>query len=259
MESETVPRYGRRVFRRQPKRSKTTRLAEIDVPSGLAYALHTHSHQFGSVVHVLRGVHPSRPRDIHAVIRQPVQFTALFTLEAAIDQGHVRIIDELETPSDLRDFPIFRSGVPSPADGRFEWWLWDGRRERKLPELSAEHAKLPTAGMVNYPLLVERIESDWTPTDYPSAGPEPDDLPSLGGPVDHYVFFDTEAEARGAERELEVASFDVEVQPAPTGKRWMLRARDEDSSRLDETRLRLERIAAARHGEYDGWEAPANT
>ncbi|WP_176536262.1 hypothetical protein [Rhizobium sp. L9] len=43
------------------------------------------------------------------------------------------------------------------------WWLWDGEKEWRIGQLSAEQHQLSIRGVWNDTLLVERIEFGWTP------------------------------------------------------------------------------------------------
>lgn len=77
--------------------------------------------------------------------------------------------------------------------------------------------------------------------------------------VIHYLYFQTEQDARGARRELRALGFQVQASPPDDRLReWSLSAfRDMIVSikTITSTRLVLADLAARYQGEYDGWEA----
>jgi len=95
-----------------------------------------------------------------------------------------------------------------------------------------------------------------------------DQLRELGADLDRprhviqFLYFPDERSARGAAETLAVGGYDVEVRP-PTGEieQWAAIAETDtvvNESWLAEMRPRLEAIAEANGGEYDGWEAAAD-
>jgi hypothetical protein len=77
-----------------------------------------------------------------------------------------------------------------------------------------------------------------------------------------YLYFPTEVAARGAAETLRATGYDVDLRPPREGiTQWAAIAEAHvvvDEAWLDEMRPRLEAIAAANDGEYDGWEAAAD-
>jgi hypothetical protein len=80
--------------------------------------------------------------------------------------------------------------------------------------------------------------------------------------VVHYLYFPDEAGARGAAETLTASGYDADVRPPSDGiERWATIAETHtlvSEAWLSEMRPRLEAIAHANGGEYDGWEAAAD-
>ena len=83
--------------------------------------------------------------------------------------------------------------------------------------------------------------------------------------VVHFVYFPTEEDAEAAASELREDGYTVEVQPSADAETsppnpWLALARKNavvDEASVEVMRPRFEALAAARSGEYDGWEAAA--
>ena len=98
------------------------------------------------------------------IIKDEVRFSNFFPLKAAVDQGIVKVVGNLPVSEELSQFPVFRAGVVDPSTGKVAtWWLWDGESEVKIGRLSEEQKHFPIRGVWNDTLLIERIESNWTP------------------------------------------------------------------------------------------------
>ena len=77
----------------------------------------------------------------------------------------------------------------------------------------------------------------------------------------HFLYFSTEAEARGAADGIEKGGYEVTVTPPDENvAQWSVRAeatRVVDATTVAGFRESFERVATACQGEYDGWEAAA--
>lgn len=140
-------------------------IVEINTTKGLAYAQYTHRHkQYGALLRVFGSLFEARPSNFTDLISSNPAFMCFFPLAAAVDQGIVSIVCNLSLPSNAQEFPIFRAGVIDPATRKVGvWWLWDGEREWRIGELTAEQRSLSIRGVWNDTLLIERIEAGWTP------------------------------------------------------------------------------------------------
>lgn len=146
-------------------RLKIGDLVEVSTSLGLTYAQYTHKNsRYGSLLRVFKKVYAGKPECLEEVLNDEVRFSAFFPLKAAVDQGIVKVVGNLSVPNEFTRFPIFRAGVVDPSTGKVTtWWLWDGESEEKVGSLSEEQKHLPIRGVWNDTLLIERIESNWSP------------------------------------------------------------------------------------------------
>jgi len=145
-------------------------VVEIKTGKGLNYAQYAHRHkQYGALLRVFDNSYDTRPSDFGELIKSKLRFMCFFPLSTAVDQGIVSIIDNVALPLEAEKFPTFRAGIVDPATRKVVvWWLWDGKNERRVGELTAEQRKLSIRGVWNDTLLIERIESGWTPETDPT-------------------------------------------------------------------------------------------
>jgi hypothetical protein len=146
-------------------KSRIGDIAEIKTEKGLAYAQYTHKHkQFGALIRIFSKLYESRLSDVSQLADAKVAFVCFFPLNAAISKGIVTNIGNITVPLNAQKFPTFRDGVADPKTGKVNtWWLWDGENEWKVGVLTPEQRKFPIRGVWNDTLLVERIQSGWTP------------------------------------------------------------------------------------------------
>jgi hypothetical protein len=151
-------------------RLKIGDIVEIKTGKGLVYAQYTHKHpRYGALLRILRKFYGVRPSDFTELARIRPAFMCFFPLGAAVNRGIVSIVGNVVVPTEAKAFPTFRNGVIDPSTGRVKvWWLWDGEKEWRVGELTAEQRRLPILGVWNDTLLIERIESGWTPETHPS-------------------------------------------------------------------------------------------
>lgn len=150
------------------KRPKIGDIIEIPTRSGFAYAQFTHKHNlYGALLRVYNTIYQTKQAldAIQSVVsvREP-DFSVFFPLGAAVHRGIVSIVGNAPIPEKHKPFPLFRDGIANPETKKVEiWWLWDGEKEWPVGEISDEQRRLPIRGVWNDTLLVERIESGWTP------------------------------------------------------------------------------------------------
>lgn len=146
-------------------RLETGDVIEIRTRLGFSYAQYTHDiRQYGALIRVFEHTYPERPGDIGQVVGDKVRFSVFFPLKAAVGAGIFSVVGNIPVREELQAFPVFRAGVVDPATGKVAtWWLWDGKAEQKLGKLTEDQKKLPIRGVWNDTLLIERIESGWTP------------------------------------------------------------------------------------------------
>lgn len=76
--------------------------------------------------------------------------------------------------------------------------------------------------------------------------------------VANFAYFPSEEAARSAATELTAAGYDVNVQRAVMGPKWLAHATIEmvlSAENIAAQRARLEAVASAHGGEYDGWDS----
>lgn len=150
------------------KRPKIGDIIEIPTRSGFAYAQFTHKHSmYGALLRVYNTVYQTRQSldviQLVVSVREP-DFSVFFPLGAAVHRGIVSIVGNVPIPEKQKPFPLFRNGVVDPKTKKVEtWWLWDGVNEWPIGKLTKEQKHLPFNEVWNDTLLVERIESGWSP------------------------------------------------------------------------------------------------
>ncbi|MHC1724909.1 MAG: hypothetical protein AB9866_02605 [Syntrophobacteraceae bacterium] len=147
------------------KRLQIGDVIEIKTQVGLAYAIYTHKAKpYGTLLRVFDTLYGQRPGSFNHVVLLKVRFSTFFPLQAALSRGLVEIAGHVKIPPQLQPFPLFRNGTPDPITKKVKtWWLWDGKEEWMIGELTEEQRRLPIEGIINYTMLVDRIESGWTP------------------------------------------------------------------------------------------------
>lgn len=144
------------------KRIKIGDILQILTSEGVCYAQVTHKHpEFGFLIRVFAGFHDKAPRDFQELTQSPVQFSAFFVAQSAVNQGLLSVVANNPVPAHLADFPVFRSRNGGPGGSI---WLWDGESSERLERrLTPDEMKYSVRGIISAPLLVERIEQGYTP------------------------------------------------------------------------------------------------
>lgn len=152
---------------KQRKRPRIGDIIEIPTPRGYAYAQYTHKvPSYGELLRILPGLYESRPADVASLSRMRERFHVFFPLGIATARGIVSIAGTAEIPEQARAFPTFRMAGGQDRSGRIRnWWLWDGREQRYVGQLTPEQCHLSIAEVWNDTLLIERLASRWSPAD----------------------------------------------------------------------------------------------
>ncbi|MFA6295295.1 MAG: hypothetical protein WC666_02625 [Candidatus Paceibacterota bacterium] len=147
-------------------RVKIGDIIEIKTKKGLAYAQFSHRHaQYGALIRVLPGFFQETPINFTELASIKESFVTFFPLQAAVNRSIVHVVSNCKIPDFAKSFPLFRTGIEDSITRKVKvWWLWDGINEWKIDKLTDEQYKLPLRGIWNDTLLIERIESGWTPT-----------------------------------------------------------------------------------------------
>lgn len=143
---------------------------ELSTERGLVYGQCTHRHpMYGELIRVLPGFFRQTPTEFEVLVRRRARFCVFFPLGAAVRQKVVRIVANEPVPAEAQQFPIFRAGSINRSTGKVDvWWLWDGKKEWRVGQLTDEERRLPIRGVWNDTLLVDRILGGWTPETDPT-------------------------------------------------------------------------------------------
>jgi len=242
---------------------------EIPTATGLAYAQFTHKAPLnGHLIRVVEGMWRTRPQALEEVVNAPTRFFTFFPVAAALNQKIVNLAGNLPVPPHFAGFPLMRkAGLEPPGGGKVDWWLWDGKEDRRIGALTPEQRKLSIAQVMNDTMLIKRIETDWHPeTDvrtnrsYDSVAPAANkQAADSAGPqvIDWYLYFSSREGADKAASALRTDGVRVLVRPGATGG-WLALASTEPPATDDafaDLEARLRKLAESLNGEYDGWEA----
>ena len=148
-------------------------VVEVRVSGGYGYVQkvldHKGSPSYGELVRVFAGRHKKRPNDLIALAAGEEQFVTFLPLSVLVKRGEMAVVGNAPIPKGKRKLPRFKChGAMNPTTGHTEiWWEWDGSRaETRIgPVLTDEQAGFSTSGIINLPLLIERIESGYRPAD----------------------------------------------------------------------------------------------
>jgi hypothetical protein len=149
---------------------RTGDVIEIATSGGYAYALYSHRNsEYGCLLRVWNDRHAQPLRDFGFMSVAAPSFSTFYLLGPSVRHALTTIVGNIPVPASLSEFPLFRAGgIPDPQTGKVDnWWLWDGEKEWRVGEITAEQRQLPIRGVVNHAALVGYIERAWTPPDDP--------------------------------------------------------------------------------------------
>lgn len=139
----------------------------IETPGGTAYLQYTlRDPTMGPLIRVLPGLHEQVP-DLGALAQRRESFWLFFPLGSAVRRRIVRRVATAAIPDRARSMPLMRS--PGPIeDGRVVRWaiMNGGDIVRWVDRLDSEERDLSERSIWNDTLLVERLQSGWSPRDW---------------------------------------------------------------------------------------------
>jgi len=148
------------------RRVKIGDIIEIPTTKGFAYAQYTHKHKmYGALIRILEGLFDKRPEDFTHLVKKKHRYATFIALQSSVNQGFFTIVGNEPVPEEANKFPLFRAAGAIPREGGkvLNWWLWDGEKEWFIDQLKPEQRSLPIASVWTATLLIQRIESGWTP------------------------------------------------------------------------------------------------
>jgi len=217
----------------------------------------------GALLRILPGFFTERPKGFGELAAAKEVFSTFFCVQAAVNRGIVQVAGYAEVPPHARPFPLFRHGFESPQTGKVEqWMLWDGVKQWKIGRLSDDQLDFPMRSIPSYPLLVDWLETGWTPRradefiDKARA-----EMKRVGTPVGvpkeveemrHYLIFNDQAS--GEKALVLIRKLGLQAELADLGESWGINVLQPDLApdRIDEITIQLEKVASATGGIYDG-------
>src|ERR1043165_2358877 len=144
----------------------------IEIPLSnehFAYAQYVYNHReppvWGQLIRVLPGLFKSRPETFRDLVLKPHRFCTFFIAGAALKRGMIKIVSHEEIPEDCQELPLFKAYNENFQTGKKTWFLWDGKRDRQVGELSPEYYDLSLKEIRGFDVLVEATDSGWSPRD----------------------------------------------------------------------------------------------
>lgn len=146
------------------KAPKIGDIVEIDTEVGLAYAQFTHKvAQLGSLIRVRPDIYVVRPTNFDGLVLKDALWVMFVPLGAIVRAGIFPVVANVGVPPAAGRFPLMRAGASLPGGEVRAWWLFDGEREWRIPELTSEHAELSIVEIPNPALIRQRIAAGWHP------------------------------------------------------------------------------------------------
>jgi hypothetical protein len=240
---------------------------EIETKHGMAYAQFYQNHVtppgMGTLLRILPGFFSERPKDLAALATVKEVFSTFFCVQAAVNRKIVQVAGHAEVPPHARPFPIFRFGFPNQETGKVEQWnLWDGVKQWRIGKLTDEQLDFPIRGIPSFPLLVDWLETGWTPrrdeefidrarAELKQAGA------AAGGPMEveemhHFLVVNDE---ESGERALKmIRDMGLVGSLTDLGESWGVSVLQTDlaADKIERLTEQLEKIASAVGGVYDG-------
>jgi Regulator of ribonuclease activity B len=258
-------------------------IVEINTPKGLAYVQYTARHTvppgFGDLVRVLPGLYKTRPSDFSVMAKKKENYFIFTPLGLACRRKQAVIVGNEPVPSWARGIPLMRMANRFDENGKgHDWYLWDGVRTWPATGKPEELNKVSIASIWGHDVLIDRLAEGWLPSDDPVENPSSRDerlnylsdtketTKALEGEseiseprqVRHYLYFPTETSARDAAEVLKADGYSAHVRRSKAQDSWLLQLTAHtqlDENELSKTMTYLKSLAAAKGGEYDGWDA----
>ena len=155
------------------RRVKIGDVIEIPTTKGLCYAHYTHDiPDFCDLIQVKEGFYRERPYDLNDVVNNESTIIIFFPFGPAVYKKIFEVVDTIDVPRRFQKFPTFRVPGINIKNGKTkEWRFWNGVKtwpRKPVCKLTKEQINLPIKEIWNDTLLIERIESGYTPADDPT-------------------------------------------------------------------------------------------
>lgn len=145
--------------------TKQGEILEISSDRGIAYAQVLRPRQKqGDLLRVYNGYWPLPLTSLDVLNDGETKFHLFMPVDRELENDRIRRVGILPVPPSELGFPTFRSGLLNPLTKRVEiWWLWNGEKEWKVGDLTAEQHKLSPDGMWDLNFLLGKLNQDWKP------------------------------------------------------------------------------------------------
>lgn len=138
-------------------------------PKGRGYLQYVrYDESLGELIGVLRPLLHERPSRFEMMSRESERFLTFFPLKAAFSKRIVEWVGNEPAPDAFRYPPAMRSpGKIDQQRGVVEsWWISKGESQTLVASLTDEQRKLSIEAIINDTLLIDRLVSGWSPSDY---------------------------------------------------------------------------------------------
>jgi hypothetical protein len=267
------------------KRARVGDIVEISTPAGFGYVQYTHEGgSNGELVRVLPGLYENSVSDFAVLARQKELYFIFYILNFALRAGEAEVVSNQPIPSWAITPPRMRHAATVDDFGRIIRWRIVSAASKLTPaelirtplitELTSDQKELSIREIWPHKVMVRELARGWTPTRAEelrlqdiaeSAARGTSQVPSkrpFEEPMRHYLYFPKRPNAEEAGEWLRNRGFSVEVQKNAGGETWLALAAKippKTSEELDDLRNEMESLAAQFGGEYDGWEAAAQS
>jgi hypothetical protein len=141
------------------KRNTIGMVIQIETSKGTAYGLCTHRNATYGYLFYFYPI----GTQFSELKNTTTQFCCFFEVWSAIRQKFVKKIDMIEIPPQLKEFPVFRSGLPDPITKKIKnWWFWDGEKSWMAGEINDNQRKIPIDGIWSATTIIDRLENGYT-------------------------------------------------------------------------------------------------
>ena len=146
-------------------------IVQFPLSRGFAYAQYVLKHDqpphFGPLICVFEGIFESPLDTLDSLLSAKERFLAFIPLGTAVQQRLVEIVGHQPVPPRYAKFPLFKAaGHRDPVTRQVvEWWIWDGVESSRAEALTEQQKALSLKEIPGYDVLIERIESGWSPRD----------------------------------------------------------------------------------------------
>jgi regulator of ribonuclease activity B len=267
------------------KKPKIGDIYEIKTPAGLSYVQYTHDgRNMAQLVRVLPGLFSTRPTDFAELARQKELYFVFYTLIYALRDHNAEVVSHQPVPEWAQPYPLMRwCGARDPSGKPIAWKFFSAsspltvethQRTPIIHNLTPEQQGLSIHQLWPHPVMVKEVARGWTPERAEelrlqdvAEGQAKKRIASSAAEksaelMKHYLYFSKKPNAEAAGEQLRNRGFSVEVRKAADGENWLALATKTPPNageQMESLRDEMETLAEQFSGEYDGWEATAES